>query len=123
MDTITINELEVFFRIGVPDEERARPQRLLLTVELALDTRAAAAGDDLNRTVDYFQLHQELQSLGHDREWKLIETLAEQIAGLALARPLVQRVRVEVQKFILPGARSVAVEVTRGRAGPISSPS
>lgn len=34
MDQIIINELEVFMRVGVPEAERAKPQRLLLTVEL-----------------------------------------------------------------------------------------
>jgi hypothetical protein len=29
MDKITISDLEVFYRVGVPEEERAEPQRLL----------------------------------------------------------------------------------------------
>jgi len=34
---IIISELEVFYRIGVPDSERAKPQRLLLNVEIGSD--------------------------------------------------------------------------------------
>lgn len=37
MDTITICDLEVFYHIGVPAEERAKTQRLLLTIEIRKD--------------------------------------------------------------------------------------
>ena len=43
MDRIIISELEVFYRVGVTEQERSQPQRLLLTVEMALDFAAAAA--------------------------------------------------------------------------------
>ena len=37
MDQIIIQDLEVFYRVGVPKRERAKPQRLLLTVQLEHD--------------------------------------------------------------------------------------
>ena len=43
MDVITIADLEVHYHIGVPDAERARPHRLLLTIELEHDFAEAAA--------------------------------------------------------------------------------
>ena len=42
---ISIVDLEVFCRVGVPDEERAKPQRLLLTVEMDCDFSKAAKSD------------------------------------------------------------------------------
>jgi FolB domain-containing protein len=47
MDTITLRDLEVSYHVGVPDEERAHPQRLLISVEMETDITQAAAGDDL----------------------------------------------------------------------------
>ena len=52
MDVITIADLEVFYCVGVPDEERAQPQRLLLTVEMEQDFRMAANEDDIGDTID-----------------------------------------------------------------------
>ena len=115
MDTIILKDIEVRFRIGVPAEERAQPQRLLISLELDLDTRAAAATDDLAQTVNYFDLHQRVVGLGEGREWKLIETLAEEVARIGLAHPLVQAARVEVKKFILPQTQHVAVCIERRR--------
>ncbi len=114
-DTVIIDELEVFFCVGVPEEERARPQRLLISVEMEVDTSLAAAGDDLSLTVDYYAVTCQLRELGVDREWKLIETLARDVADLVLGHRLVSSVAVEISKFIIKGSRRVAVRICRGR--------
>jgi 7,8-dihydroneopterin aldolase/epimerase/oxygenase len=117
MDTITISDLEVHYRVGVPDAERAQPQRLLLTVEMEHDFAAAAAGDDLRQTIDYYAVSRRLLALGEGREWKLIETLACEVADLILRSFQAASVTVEVKKFILPEARHVSVKVHRRAAG------
>jgi FolB domain-containing protein len=115
MDTIVIRDLEVRFRVGVPNEERAQPQPLTITVELDLDTAQAASTDDLAHTIDYFALSRRIKELGAGREWRLIEKLAADVATLAMSDPRVQAARVEVRKFILPDTRYVAVRAERRR--------
>lgn len=115
MDKIIICDLEVMFRVGVPEEERALPQRLLLHIELDHDFSAAAQRDDISRTIDYFGVAQRLRELGRERSWKLIETLAVEIAQLLLEEFETLKVSVEVKKFILPETRHVSVRVTRSR--------
>lgn len=119
-DRILIRDLEVQFHVGVPDIERAHPQRLAITLELDLDVSAAAAVDDLEQTVDYHAVCLWVRSLGDGRQWKLIETLAVEIAEGAHARFGVPRVTVEVKKFILPDARHVSVRVQRPGAAAAS---
>jgi len=116
MDCITIADLEVWYHVGVPDEERARPQRLLLNVEMFRDFTRAAAGDDLTQTIDYFAVSRRLLAFGEGRSWKLIEKLAVEVAQLVLAEFGAAKVRVEVKKFILPETRFVSVRVERGSA-------
>ncbi|HTI70045.1 MAG TPA: dihydroneopterin aldolase [Candidatus Limnocylindria bacterium] len=115
MDSIIINELEVRYRIGVPDVERAHPQRLLLSLELWHDFTAAAAADDLTKTINYFAVCQRLLHLGEGREWKLIETLAAEIVDIALREFRADEAAVEVRKFIIPETRYVAVRSRRRR--------
>ncbi len=112
-DTITICDLEVHFHVGVTPEERAQPQRLLLTVAMTRDCTAAAAADDLSETIDYFAVTQGLLQLGDGRHWALIETLAVEIAERVLEEFSPRRVTVEVKKFIIPQTRHVSVKVTR----------
>ncbi len=115
MAEISIVDLEVFYRVGVPDAERAQSQRLLLTVEMETDFTAAAKNDSIADTIDYFAVTQRLLKFGEDREWKLIEKLAADIADAILSEFKPQGVVVEVKKFILPQARYVAVQITKNR--------
>ena len=115
MDIITLRDLEVFYHIGVPDEERVHPQRLLISVEMETDITLAAAGDDLNHTINYYAVSQRLLNLGQGRSWKLLETLAVQIAELVLREFGARRVHIEIKKFIIPEARHVSVRISRPR--------
>ena len=114
-DRIVIRDLEVWYRVGVPEEERATPQRLLLTIEISHDFDAAAASDDLTKTINYYAVSQRLLHMGEGRNWKLIETLAIEIAEMILKDFGAVQVAVEVQKFVVPQARCVAVRVVKPR--------
>jgi dihydroneopterin aldolase len=115
MAKITIHDLEVFFHVGVPDEERLKPQRLLLTIEMDHDFRAAAANDDLSKTIDYFDVSQKIIALGNGRSWKLIEKLVNDVAELVLTGYRPAAVTVTVKKFPIPQAAQVSVTLTKQR--------
>jgi 7,8-dihydroneopterin aldolase/epimerase/oxygenase len=113
MSKITIADLEVYYHVGVTDEERAQPQRLLLTVELIFDFSSAAAGDRLIRTIDYYAVTQRLLKFGEGRSWKLIEKVTVNVAGMVLAEFKPEAVSVEVKKFVIPQARYVSAMWTQ----------
>jgi FolB domain-containing protein len=115
MPKISIVDLEVFYHVGVPDEERAQPQRLLLTIEMDSDFSAAAKTDSIADTIDYFTVSQRLLKFGDGKNWKLIEKLAADIADLILSKFKPQSVSVEVKKFPIPQARHVSVILTKKR--------
>ena len=118
MSQISIVDLEVYFRIGVPKAERARPQRLLLTVDMRHDFATAAATDRVTKTIDYFTVAQQLLRLGDGRSWKLVEKLATDVADLVLREFDPASVTVVVKKFPIPQARYVAVSLTKHRRPP-----
>jgi len=110
---IFIVDLEVFYCVGVPDAERALPQRLLLTVEIESEFSAAAKSDRIADTIDYFAVSQRLLKFGDGKNWKLIEKLAADIAETILAEFKPSGVTVEVKKFAIPQARHVSVFLGR----------
>lgn len=116
MSKISIVDLEVFYRVGVTDAERAEPQRLLLTVEMLFDFSSAAVSDRLERTIDYYAVAQMLLKYGEGRSWKLLEWLVTQVADEILAEFKAQAVNVEVKKFIIPEARYVSVQLAKTRS-------
>src|SRR5215467_11583321 len=95
---ITIADLEVFYCVGVTDEERAKPQRLLVTVDMSFDFSSAAVSDRIEKTINYYSVAQELLKFGNDRSWKLLERLTDNIADMILATYKPQAVLVEVKK-------------------------
>jgi dihydroneopterin aldolase len=113
MSKISIFDLEVFYRVGVPDAERAQPQRLLLTIEMESDFSKAAKTDSIADTIDYFAVSQRLLKFGDGKSWKLIEKLAADVADAILSDFKPQSVTVEVKKFVIPQARHVSVKLTK----------
>lgn len=115
MSRITLVDLEVHYCVGVSDEERATPQRLLVSVDMSHDFSVAAVSDRLEKTIDYHEIVQRLLKYGEGRNWKLIEKLATNIADMILAEYRPQAVAVEIKKFVIPQARYVAVSLTKTR--------
>ncbi len=112
-DTIIISDIEAQCSIGVPDEERQTPQRLLISLELEADFTKASAEDDLMATINYHEVYLRAQEVCADGERKLIETLAEDMASSILAKFGVKCIRVEIKKFILPKTGYVSVKIER----------
>ena len=113
MSQITITDLEVSYRVGVPDEERAQPQRLLITVDMNYDFSSAAATDRVTKTIDYFEVSQRILAFGTDRNWKLIEKVANDLAEMVLDEFHPAAVAITVKKFPIPQAASVSVSLTK----------
>ena len=114
-DRILIKDLAVWVRIGVPEEERAEPQRLLISLELEHEFSRAIADDELSATINYDAVCKRLLGFGQGKSWKLVERLADEIAHAVLAEFRPKSVRVRIKKFIIPEAQYVGVEVVRER--------
>jgi 7,8-dihydroneopterin aldolase/epimerase/oxygenase len=117
-DRIALTGLRVRGRHGVLPEERVLGQEFVVDVELALDLREAAATDDVARTVHYGELAEELAAVVAGEPVQLLETLAERLAGVCLARPRVRTATVTVHKPAAPIALpfdDVSVTVVRAR--------
>jgi FolB domain-containing protein len=115
-DYIHIDQLEVFAHIGVPDEERASPQRLTFNITFWPTHHAPKLEDDIARTVDYAAVCTETKKFVHNRSDRLIETLADALASHLLEVFEMQRITIELRKFILPDVESISVTVTRDRS-------
>lgn len=116
MDIVFIRQLAVDMVIGVYDWEKQRTQTLLIDVELGTSISAAAAGDELAKTIDYAVVCQRITTELQRQPLELIETVAEQIATLLLNEFPAQAVRVSVEKpTAVPQAQSVGVRISRGQ--------
>ncbi len=101
-DRVTLSGLRVRGFHGVLPEERRNGQDFVVDAVLSLDTRAAAVSDDLADTVDYGALAQALAKVVAGEPCDLLETLADRLAAVCLAHPLVFEVELTVHKPSAP---------------------
>lgn len=97
-DRIAVRGIRAHAHHGVYDFERERGQVFLVDAVLELDTSAAAATDDLARTVNYADLAQRLHRVLAGEPVSLLETLAQRLADVCLADELVDAVEITVHK-------------------------
>lgn len=103
---------------GVFGHERREGQTFVADVVAHLDTRRAAATDDLRHTLNYGVLAEQVVTVLAGEPADLVETVAERIAATVLAHPQVQCVDVAVHKPQAPITvpfGDVVVEVRRDR--------
>ena len=112
-DEIHIEQLEVFTRIGVPDQERANPQRLTIGISFWPIEKTGEVVDDIERTVNYSAVAEETKNFVGNQSLNLIETLADRLAMHLLKIFPIRKVTIEVRKFPLPDAEYVSATSTR----------
>lgn len=115
-DRIEIRDLLLRGILGINPEERDKPQDILVNLTLFADLRPAGSSDSIDDTVNYRTITKRIIEHVERAGRFTVEALAADIAGLCVADPRVERVRVRVEK---PGAlrfaRSVGVEIERRR--------
>ena len=116
--TILVRNLEIALSIGVHEEEKVAPQRLLVSVEAdLLDIEDEA--DNVGSTVDYDRICDFIRQLARKPHIELQETVARQVLEFTLALPGVSHARVETRKpDIFPDCEFVAVRLTGSRSTP-----
>jgi dihydroneopterin aldolase len=112
-DEIHIEQLEVSARIGVPEKERATPQRLTVSISFWPYHQTRDVADKIDKTVNYSAVAEQAKSFVRDQSVSLIETLADRLATHLLKTFPIQKVAVEVRKFALEDAKYVSATVMR----------
>ena len=112
-DRIHIEQLEIQARVGVTDEERARPQRITVSLTIWPEANFSHLGDDIGRTVNYSEVCRTARELVESRPARLIETLASEVADDLLKQFPLRAVEVELRKYVYPDVKHVAVVLRR----------
>ncbi|MEU1454163.1 dihydroneopterin aldolase [Streptomyces avermitilis] len=118
MDRVALRGLKARGHHGVFPKEREEGQTFIVDLVLGLDTRSAAADDDLSKTVHYGIVAEEVVAVVEGDPVDLIETLAERIAFSCLKHAPVLEVEVCVHKPDAPITvpfDDVTVTITRSR--------
>ena len=117
-DRLTLTGLRASGFHGVFAEERENGQDFFIDVVVTLDFAAAAASDDLEETIHYGVLAEEIVAAVERDPVDLIETVAQRVADVVLDHRAAKEVTVTLHKpsapITVPFA-DVAVTITRSR--------
>lgn len=117
LDEIELSGLEFYGRHGCLPEERERGQLFVVDAILYLPLQSAGQKDDLNLTINYAEVQQDIKCIVSGESVNLVETVAERIASRLLGKyELLQRVTICVHKPQAPiegSFRDVQVKITR----------
>lgn len=113
-DKIFINSLEIYFNIGLTEEERAFPQKLKFSLECEIEK--LSKGITFEDTICYDRVCQEVQRVAKSCSWVLIEDLAFAIFENSFHKFSVLKVlKIKIDKFIVPNTNSCGIEFKRTR--------
>jgi dihydroneopterin aldolase len=115
-DRLTIQGLTAECRVGVTPQEQEHPQTIWIDLEVPINAAAAAERDDVEATIDYAALASAVRQRVEQRPYRLLETMAEEVASVALDGFHAESVTVRIKKRALPGLDYAAVELTRHAA-------
>ncbi len=103
--------------VGVYPHEREQPQPIVIDIELDYDFATAASSDAVSDAVDYDRVVAEVTDLLQRGQFQLIETMAEETAGLLLERHAsATTVRLEIRKpNAIPNAEWSFARLERSR--------
>lgn len=108
-------ELDAF--IGAYDHEQDATQPVIIDLEADVLEPSHPIGDRLEDVVCYDKLTQGIRAIIDEGHIKLVETLAERVAELALSHSMVLGVSVRITKpNAIAEAKAVGVEIFRAKA-------
>ena len=116
-DKILLEGLAFYGYHGLNQEEKILGQRFIVDVSMELDLQQAGKSDDLNDTVSYSAVYDDIREIIQGPSVNLLEALAEKIAQAILKFERVQAVTVRVKKPEVPLKGSIleytGVEIRR----------
>jgi 7,8-dihydroneopterin aldolase/epimerase/oxygenase len=113
---VFVRDLEVMALIGIYDHEKVKPQRIIVNIDLSVHEAEGPITDEISHVVSYEIIAKKVETIVAEGHVNLVETLAERFAESCLRDKRVAAARVRIEKpDIIPNARSVGVEIERGR--------
>lgn len=111
---VFVRDLVMTCSIGVHAHEHVHKQRVRLNLDLDVLEAVEPLEDDLRNVVCYDEIISAVRRIVDTGHIRLIETLAERVAGLCLADPRIRTVRVQIEKLdVYDDVASVGIAIVR----------
>ena len=115
-DWVLVEDLRVHARVGRDPHERQAPQRLLVSLAIAVDNSKVLASGSIEDGVNYHLVAQQVREFLSQGEHVLLEQCAHTIIGdLFQEFSAAKRIEVTLKKFYVAEANWTGVRICRDR--------
>ncbi len=111
-DTIYISRLKIPVFIGVPIEERSVSQDVEVSLELIPEDGLFGTNDEIKKTVNYYDVAQQVKAVAQKKPRKLIEQFNEEILSMLIQSYPLKSASITTYKYILSDAEHVSIKMT-----------
>ena len=111
MERITLQEISVTAYLGVTEKERAKKQKILVTVSIVPEIQLNTLNDSIENTVNYSSVRGDIISIFKKNRFNLIETAAGKVASYIKDKYPVKNIAVVIKKFPYRDTKFVAFEL------------
>ena len=96
----TLAQIPVSLHLGVPEEERAQKQEILVDVQFEFDSSKAEKNDQFEGLIDYAAVYFSVQNFPGDHHFITVEYLyRELLTHLQEKFPQAENLEIRIQKF------------------------
>ncbi|MCK5460735.1 dihydroneopterin aldolase [Candidatus Gracilibacteria bacterium] len=94
-------EVEVF--LGITGQERKNKQKILVTLLFKADEKPSIISDNIDDTLDYFEIYQFIKGFPKEKSFNLLEYLHhEMLEAISQKFPEAEDLELKIKKFPFP---------------------
>ncbi|MDP6156206.1 MAG: dihydroneopterin aldolase [Candidatus Thermoplasmatota archaeon] len=101
-DRITLKNMAFYGFHGTNAHETELGQRFFIDVDMLLNLREGVATDELDKTVNYKSVYEDIKSIVETSRFHLLESLAHNIARMILTGYELDRIIIRIRKPSVP---------------------
>lgn len=95
-----LQNIEAWIYLGVPEIERKNKQKIIINLQWEFDAHKSSTTDEINDTIDYFQIQQFLVRFEEGKSWNLLEKLhTDLLSSLTHKFPELENISLSITKF------------------------
>jgi dihydroneopterin aldolase len=113
---IKIKDFKLITNIGIYDWEKNFDRELNLNLEIKINNQIASSTDNIEDTIDYELIYNQIKKLVAEKKFNLIEKLASEIIDLVMLDKRIDQCKIEIDKInIFSDVKSCSVQLEKNR--------
>ncbi len=113
---VKIKDLEIQCNIGLYEWEKTYDRKLLINLEMQLVNQKVIQTQDINDTIDYELIYNNIKKIVHSKYYELLENLASDILDMIIQHELISSATIEIDKVkIFEDVKSCSVILQKNK--------